>query len=178
MTDKETPTAERRNINIKEQLSLLSLLVFFVGIVSTETYYGVFNVKCQTLSLPVFHIIYRGLTAFFYNWFILGIYLLAALWLALQNVVVATVSKKHSLLASMLPFLFIVLVVSANYPLARYSGNAAAKADMYEATCTLPKVISISGLIWHWMIPSMSYSTGSSAVISLVLTSLSSRSAE
>lgn len=143
MTQKETDTKKSRNVNIKEQLSLLSLLVFFVGIVSTETYYAAFNVKYQTLSLPVFHIIYRGLTAILHNWLILGVYVLAALWLALQDAIVASASQKHNILAAILPYLFVGFVVVANYCLARDAGNTAAREDMYESTCTLPRIISI-----------------------------------
>lgn len=135
---------KQSDINIKDPIYLLSLLVFFVGIVFTETYYTAFNIKYQTLSLPVFHIIYRGLTAIFLDWRILIIYAFSAIWLAFQNSIVQALLNKQRWLAVILPYCFVGFVVAANYPLARSAGNRAAKADMHEVSCTLPKVISIA----------------------------------
>lgn len=144
MTQNRAPATENPGVNMKDQLYLLSLLVFFVGIVSTETYYAAFNVKYQTMSLPIYHIMYRGLTAIFGNWLILGVYVVAALWLAIQNVVVASAARRHNAFAAILPYLFVAFVIAANYPLARHAGSTGARMDMYEATCTMPKVISIT----------------------------------
>src|SRR5438477_9600817 len=69
---------------IKDQLILLSFLVLLAGIVSTETYYAVFGVKYQFLSLPSFHLIYRGLTSLFDAPLLLLTYAAAALWLVLD----------------------------------------------------------------------------------------------
>jgi hypothetical protein len=129
--------------NIRDQLYLLSLLVIFVGIVSTDTYYQAFNVKYQTLNLPASHILIRGMTAVFTNWYILLSYAVAALWLVFQKAIVLTVSKKLLVLAGILPYLFIGAVIAANFPLASFAGKTMANIDMH-ANSSLPRIISIS----------------------------------
>src|SRR5690242_5635927 len=46
------PKQEALSSTIKDELILISFLVLFVGIISTETYYHVFGVRYQFLSLP------------------------------------------------------------------------------------------------------------------------------
>jgi hypothetical protein len=70
---------------IKDELYFISLLILFVGIISTESYYHTFGVKYQFLNLPVFHIIYRGLTANIANPVLLFSYLIAVGWLTLDS---------------------------------------------------------------------------------------------
>jgi hypothetical protein len=132
------------DINIRDQLYLLSLLIIFVGIVSTDTYYQAFNVKYQTLNLPASHIVIRGMTAVFTNWYILLSYAVAALWLVYQKAIVLVVSRKLLLFAGILPYLFISAVIAANYPLASFAGKTMANIDMQSDTSRLPRIISIS----------------------------------
>ena len=48
---------------LKDNLSLVAILVVLSGTSSTEAYYSSFGLKYQLLNLPASHILYRGLTA-------------------------------------------------------------------------------------------------------------------
>src|SRR5689334_17097620 len=48
---------------LKAELALISLLVVFTGLATTEAYYGYLGLRYQSLNLSASHILYRGITA-------------------------------------------------------------------------------------------------------------------
>ncbi|HMK34171.1 MAG TPA: hypothetical protein VK463_03820 [Desulfomonilaceae bacterium] len=94
----------------------------------------------------MFHIVYRGLTAIACDQYklILAVYVFAGTFIALQDRISALVARAHSAFAAILPFMFVGFVVLATYVPARYVGGRAAAEDMYERTCSLPKILSIT----------------------------------
>jgi hypothetical protein len=48
---------------LKENLSLLSLMVVLVGTSSTDAYYSLFGLRYELIDIPASHILFRGLTA-------------------------------------------------------------------------------------------------------------------
>ena len=67
---------------LKEQLALITFVVLFAGMVSTETYYAAFGIRYQLLELSVAHLVSRGLTAVVDSPFLLIAYVAAILWLS------------------------------------------------------------------------------------------------
>jgi len=123
---------------IKDELFFISSLILFVGIISTETYYHTFGVKYQFLSLPVFHIVYRGLTAIIDNPILLFPYIIAVTWLILDSFAVKQNWVRFLRFQRPLFYLLILLVLLLTYPLAKQSGRIEAETDLRVETSSLP----------------------------------------
>ncbi len=125
---------------IKDQLVLISFLIFFVGIVSTHTYYAVFGIKYQFLDLPTFSIVYHGLIILVQAPYLLIPYVLPIIWMILNDY--SSLSffsvRKHRILFT---YLLIIAVLCITYPLAQIAGRKQAEADMSEESSTLPKIV-------------------------------------
>ena len=128
---------------IKDELLLLSSLVLFVGLVSTEAYYSYFSVRYQLLGLPSSHVIYRGLTVLIDAPYLLVPYLAAAIWLWLSNHAKLDGRHRWHRLRGPLAYALIVCVPGITYPLARHAGVAQARADLRAAGSSLPRVLTM-----------------------------------
>lgn len=65
---------------LRDQLVLIGLLVFLIGLVETESYYAAFGVRYQSIDLPSFHLVYRGLTTVLAAWYLALPYVAAMAW--------------------------------------------------------------------------------------------------
>lgn len=128
---------------LKDQILLLGLLVFFIGIVSTEVYYSAFGLRYQFSSLPSFHLVYRGLSVLITEPYLLLPYLIATAWLSVDASATAARLRRFRVPIS---YGLIALLLAATYPLAKVAGTRQADRDMYAGTSTLPTVISVSGV--------------------------------
>lgn len=127
---------------VKDQLLLVSFLIFYIGIISTHTYYAVFGIKYQFLDLPTFHIVYHGLILILDAPYLLLPYIVAVAWLALDGSRFLT--KKISENARIpLTYILIVILLAGTYPLAKLAGKRQAEGDLHESTSTLPKIVNL-----------------------------------
>src|SRR5882672_3320256 len=93
---------------IKDQLVLISFLVFFVGIISTHTYYASFGIKYQFLDLPTFHIIYYGLLILIDAPYLVIPYVLVIAWLGLDGYSAASRLRRFTQLRGLLTYILII----------------------------------------------------------------------
>jgi hypothetical protein len=128
---------------IKDELFFISSLILFVGIISTETYYHYFGVKYQFLNLPIFHIIYRGLTAIIASPALLFPYLATVAWLILDGFAVRQSWSWFLRFQRPLAYLLMLLILLVTYPLARRSGRAEAQADLRKDTSSLSTILRL-----------------------------------
>jgi hypothetical protein len=125
---------------IKEQLVLLGLQVFYVGLVHTEAYYARLSVNYQFLSLPSFHIVYRGITSLFESPSLLVPYVIAAMALLLLKGLAAEPGSRFGRHRATITYGAALILVLTTYPLARRAGVASAAEDLQEDTCRLPRI--------------------------------------
>lgn len=140
-SDKKTQSI---SATLKDELLLIGFLVLFVGIISTDTYYASFGVRYQFLSLPSFHIVYRGLTVLTSAPYLLLPYGLVVIYFWLgkdidQRLMNSWFQRWHTLLS----YVVILAMLAVTYPLARYAGRSAAQLDLHETTTTLPEVVRL-----------------------------------
>lgn len=128
---------------IKDELILISFLILFVGIISTDAYYSAFGIKYQFLHLPPFHIIYRGLTVILVYPYLLIPYSLTVLLLVIDFYAARKKWAKYFLFRSLQTYLLLGLLLALTYPLAVNAGWKGAKLDMREKS-TLPRVITLN----------------------------------
>jgi hypothetical protein len=126
---------------LKENLSVLSLMVVLIGTSSTESYYGYFGLKYQLLSIPAAHILFRGLTA------VWGLPLLALLYV-LALAIVATQSRLALLLGGLDRLRWanhaaIAIFVMLAWVGGEYAGHSAALTDMKADASSLPLISKI-----------------------------------
>jgi hypothetical protein len=140
---KTEPPADLSGI-IKDQLILISFLVLLAGIVSTETYYAVFGVKYQFLSLPSFHLIYRGLTCLIDAPLLIITYAAAALWLVFDMYAAAKGWNRFLQYRGVASYVFLSILLLMTYVGARVAGRREAERDLVEQTCSLPKIVNLS----------------------------------
>jgi hypothetical protein len=126
---------------IKDQLILISSLIFFVGIVSTHTYYAVFGIKYQFLDLPTFHIIYHGLIILVDAPYLLIPYILSIAWMVSDNYLNLNLLTRLIKYRAFFTYILIVILLGCTYPLAQIAGRRQAEVDLYENTSTLPKIV-------------------------------------
>lgn len=126
---------------IKDQLLLISSLIFFVGIVSTHTYYAVFGIKYQFLDLPTFHIIYHGLIILVDAPYLIIPYLLSIVWMVSDNYVNPNRWSIFIKYRSFFTYVLIAILLGCTYPLAQIAGRKQAETDLFENTSTLPKIV-------------------------------------
>lgn len=130
--------------SLKDDLVLFGFLVLFVGLVSTDTYYAAFGIRYQFLSLPSFHVVYRGLSVLILAPYLLLPYAITIVLLWLDR----DVSRVNRRIAfrrwrTLLSYGLIMLMLTITYPLARYAGNREAERDLYEDTSNLPEVVNL-----------------------------------
>ena len=138
--DKEIPSLSGL---IKDEIVLITFLVFFVGIISTDRYYAAFGVKYQFLDMPPFHIIYRGLTVLIDAPYLLLPYAAAVAWLGFDSHAVARGWRGFTRFRGSATYALILLLLLITYPLALLAGDKQASRDIYEQSCTLPKIINL-----------------------------------
>jgi hypothetical protein len=126
---------------LKENLSLLSLMVVLIGTSSTESYYGSFGLKYQLLSIPAAHILFRGLTAVWGFPLLALLYILALATAASQTRLAPLLGgverlrwANHAAIA-----IFVVLAWAGG----EYAGHYAANLDMKADTSSLPLISKI-----------------------------------
>lgn len=128
---------------LKEQLTLLSFLVLFVGIVSTETYYMGFGIRYQLLDLSLTHLIYRGLTSILVSPWLIVVYLLAIAWLAGGAEWFSGRQSRLALLVQPTSYVLIAALVTVAYFAAVGAGAKAATVDLSASFSNLPVVQEI-----------------------------------
>src|ERR1051326_7469072 len=140
--DEEKP--ESISTTLKDELLLIGFLVLFVGIISTDTYYATFGVKYQFLSLPSFHIVYRGLTILTDAPYLLLPYGLVVIYLWLnRSFDWHGANSLFNRWRTLLSYAVILAMLAVTYPLARYAGKKQAELDLQETTTTLPEVVNL-----------------------------------
>jgi len=128
---------------IREQLTLLTFLALFAGIVSTETYYAAFGVRYQLLDLPLPHLVYRGLTAIIQSWPLIVAYLIAMAWLAAGADSLARRGPRWATSAPLVTYGVIILVVAISYFAAIRAGQHSSQQDLQSRTSDLPVIQSM-----------------------------------
>jgi hypothetical protein len=123
---------------------LLTFLVLFGGIVSTETYYAAFGIHYQLLDLPIPHLVYRGLTAIIESWPLLVAYVIAMAWLAVGADLIAARSQRWAKWTPLATYGLIMLVIAVSYFAAIDAGRRAAQNDLMARTSGLPVVQQLS----------------------------------
>lgn len=129
---------------LKEQLALITFVVLFAGVVSTETYYSAFGIRYQVLALSVPHLVSRGLTAVIDSPFLLLAYLTAIVWLSAGA---AWIGRERPGLAGfiqLISYVLIFVVVAVSYYSAVAAGRHGAETDLAGATSRLPTVQSMT----------------------------------
>lgn len=128
---------------LKEQLALISFVVLFAGLVSTETYYAGFNIRYQVLELSITHLVYRGLTAIFDGPWLVFAYLVAIGWLAGGSAIVSKRWPRTTPWTALITYSLVILVVVVAYFAAVAAGANAANADLAAETSRLPVIREI-----------------------------------
>ena len=128
---------------LKDQIALVSLLVLFAGLVSTDTYYAGFGLRYQTLDLPLDHLMYRGVTALFHEWLLGFIYVVAVSWLAAGASLTARHWGVSEVTIRVLTYAIVALSVIGAYYAGIRDGRAEAQVDLVESTSRLPIVNSL-----------------------------------
>lgn len=126
---------------IKDEIILIGSLVFFVGIISTDTYYSKFGISYQFLDLPTFHIIYRGITMVLDAPCLVIPYILAVVWFVVDSFAAKKGHVGFIHYRGPTTYLVILILLAISYPLASRAGSKKAKADLYQATSMLPKIV-------------------------------------
>jgi hypothetical protein len=127
---------------LKEQLVLVSFLVLFAGIVSSDTYYAAFGLRYQFLDLSTEHLIYRGITALLSSWSLGIVYAAAMFWLASGGPLLKARLPKRTAWLELVSYLFVAGITATAYCAALRSGATAATADLNAKTCQLPTIQS------------------------------------
>jgi hypothetical protein len=130
---------------LKEQLALITFLVLFAGLVSTDTYYSGFGIRYQVMEFSITHLVYRGLTAVTDGPWLMIAYLVAIGWLAGGC---AWLSKKGARLCQWvqpITYAIIVTLVIIAYAAAISAGANAANRDLSAEASHLPIVREIKG---------------------------------
>jgi len=121
---------------LRDNLTLLALLITLVGISSTEGYYAFFGLKYQFIDLPTSHILYRGLTTVFLNPLLIGLYLAAIIVLAGQSRIALAIGHRRWL--HWLNYALIVVLTFVAWFMGSQAGFVGARIDATEGKTTLP----------------------------------------
>lgn len=127
--------------SLKSELTLVSLLVIFVGIVATEFYYGSFGLRYQFLNLPATHILYRGLTVVPAAPYLLIPYALGFFWLYLDGWLRDKLVSRR--VRSPVTYAVVIGLLAVTYPMARHAAKTQGDRDAHEATSTLPELVQM-----------------------------------
>ena len=127
---------------LKENLSLLSLMVVLAGTSSTDAYYSAFGLRYQFLSVPASHILFRGITAVWAYPLLAVPYLLALAMAAGQ-------SRRALLLGGLdkarwANHAAVAAFVAAAWWGGAHAGDSTARSDMSSAGSGLPVVARIA----------------------------------
>lgn len=125
---------------IKDELFLIGFLVLSIGIVFTDAYYARFGVKYQLLSLPTFHIVYRGLTALIDAPYLMLPYLLTMTWLVLDLQAIKRGWSRFISVRVLASYIVLFGVLALSYPLGVRAGVKLAEQDLRNTTSTLPRI--------------------------------------
>jgi hypothetical protein len=137
------PKSEGIAASLKTELALIALLVTFIGLVATESYYGHFGIRYQFLNLGPIHILYRGLTLIPAAPYVIVLYLSAFIWLTC-DAWLGQQNTRFSLVArSPIAYAFVLLILLIGYPLVRYAGIHQAEKDANASTSTLPEIMHL-----------------------------------
>ena len=130
---------------LREQLTLVTFVILFAGLVATDTYYAGFGIRFQLLDLAMPFLVYRGLTAAFSSIVLIVIYALTIAWLSYGAVQLAS-SAKAAVRGSVQPvtYALILLIVVATYFAAVSAGRTAAVRDQTARYSQLPVVQSLA----------------------------------
>jgi hypothetical protein len=129
--------------SLKTELGLLGLLVVFIGLVGTESYYGFFGIRYQFLNLGATHILYRGLTILPAAPYLLLPYALAFLWLCIDAWLRNQKTPISEGSRSPIAYGFVILVLALTYPLVQFAGARQAERDAHASNSTLPDVLQL-----------------------------------
>ncbi len=125
---------------LKEQLALITFVVLFAGLVSTETYYAGFGVRYQVLEFSITHLVYRGLTAVLDGPWLIVAYLIAMGWLAGGSAGMAGRWPRTAPWVQPITYALVILVVITTYLAGIAAGAHAADVDLRSGTSRLPVV--------------------------------------
>lgn len=128
---------------LKEQLALITFVVLFAGLVSTETYYAGFGVRYQLLELSITHLVYRGLTAAIDSAWLIIVYVLAIGWLSFGAEWTSGRSNRWAAAAQPISYVLVILIAIVAYMAAISAGARAANLDLRNETSRLPVVREI-----------------------------------
>jgi uncharacterized RDD family membrane protein YckC len=134
----EAPSAKRLSERLKDQIGLVGLLVVFVGLCSTDSYYGTLSISYQFIALPASHVVYRGITALAAAPWLLLPYLLAVAWLVIDET-----SERRRIWRAAASYGLVILLLAVTYPMARWAGRSEAQRDLCEQTSRLPRIVSL-----------------------------------
>ena len=98
----------------------------------------------QFLSLPSFHLIYRGLTSLIDAPLLVIVYAAAALWLVFDMYAAAKRWNRFLQYRGVASYVFLTLLLLMAYAGARVAGRREAERDLVEQTCSLPKIVNLS----------------------------------
>jgi hypothetical protein len=129
---------------LKEQLTLITFVILFAGLIATETYYAAFGVRYQLLELSVTHLVYRGLTAALDSPALVLAYLVTIAWLSFGADRLAGMRRpwvRRSL--QPITYALILVVVGTTYFAAVAAGARFANLDLQARTSRLPVVQEI-----------------------------------
>jgi hypothetical protein len=126
---------------LKEQFALIAILVLLIGTVFTDYYYASFGIRYQSLNLPASHILYRGFSVLRACPYVCIPYVIAALWLIIDNG-----ATRQWVMANRirLSYLIVAAVLFMSYWLASVAGLQSAATDL-SASSSLPKVKLLVG---------------------------------
>lgn len=129
---------------LKDQVLLISFVVLFAGLVSTDTYYAAFGLRYQLLDLSVQHLVYRGLTALTDGWLLGLAYLLSIFWLAAGHSLAGAKWPRRATWLQLATYGVVILVTAVAYYSAIAAGREAAGRDVLVSRSRLPAVQQIS----------------------------------
>lgn len=125
--------------NIKDDLGLISILIFAAGIVFVDSYYQAFGVRMESLTGSTWALIYKGLLMILNYPGILLPYLLILLVLVFEPYLMNKTWWIKFRIVLMYSILFFVLLII--YGLASYLGKKRALKDMSLSTSSLSKIL-------------------------------------
>ncbi|NYH24232.1 hypothetical protein [Paraburkholderia bryophila] len=130
---------------LKEQLLLVSSLVLFAGIVTTDTYYSAFGLRYQFLDIAPEHLLYRGVRALTDSIALAIAYFVAIFWLAGGASASKRLLGRWQDWVELITYLVLVGLATTAYFAAIGEGRLQAERDISIATTTLPTVEEIKG---------------------------------
>lgn len=139
---------------IGKQLALLGLLILFVGISATQGYMDQLGLSSRVFNVSAQQFVYRGVVLLADVWWLIPVYVSAALWLALSDRAVhaSTVVRKrpriHTLLEWIKPnqlttYVVIALFLAVTFLPARAVGTGQARIDLTQEISRLPLITSL-----------------------------------